>query len=161
MIQAGYDYSCKLERWHYPELNPEKKLVKKTYTRTDNRKKVLIKSVVLLFIYALVLVYLCITISTLGYQIVHLENDIHQLEKANARLQCEIQETCSLERIEQVAIKDLGMHEADKRIAVAAVDEKIVAEPVKRSNKNTGTQVGEKPLQKLYCSLKVMAGNSF
>lgn len=161
--QAGYDYSREMEQLSgQPETRAERRVVKRIYQKTDNRKKVLVKGVVMLFVYALVLVYLCIKSSTLGYQIVQLENDIHNLETANLRLQYEIQETCSLQHIEQVAINDLGMHKANKQISIAAIEKEITVDETDKAEENVDNpQVGEKVLKKLYSSLKVLAENSF
>ena len=111
-----------------------------------------------MFAYALVLVYLCIKGSTLGYQIVELEKDIQQLETANHRLEYSIAEKCSLGYVE-IAAQELGMEKAEQGITVAVLPE---IEPVIIDENNSGSssQVGQNPLNKLYNNLLMLAQNN-
>lgn len=154
MVQAGYDYS---RHWEEPptKLQPQVKRVKKTYKVVNLKRKFLVKFGILAFVYALILVYLCIKSATLGYQIVALEKELEQYEAANARLQYAIQETCSLDRVEQIAMNQLGMYKPDKHLLVA------YSEPIVTIKDNDNSSVisesEDKPLYKLYTSLLLLA----
>lgn len=81
--------------------------------KTNHSRKVLVKTGVVLFAYALLLVFLCCKSAILSYQIAGLEKDIHQLETSQHRLEYQISQESSLARIETVAIKELGMSKPD------------------------------------------------
>jgi uncharacterized ion transporter superfamily protein YfcC len=55
------------------EEQPEQR-IKRVYKKTNSRKTFLAKSGLALFVYALLVVYLCIKVSTMGYDIVRLES---------------------------------------------------------------------------------------
>ena len=59
-----------------------------------------IKLSVIVFAYALLLVYLCIKSATLGYEIVGLENEINKLNTENNRMEYAIAQNSSLNIIE-------------------------------------------------------------
>lgn len=63
----------------------------------------------LLFLYGMVVVFLSNAAATLGYDVAQMEGDIVTLNDQNKRLEKDIAELKSLERIEQVALSDLQM----------------------------------------------------
>ncbi len=156
MVQAGYDYS---RQWEPRiEEEPRARRVKKTYKKVNIKRKVLIKLAGFAFIYGLVLVYICIKSATLGYQIVSLEQDLKNYEAANARLQYSIQESCSLDKVEQIAVSELGMSKPEKHVAVALSDPKVTIAPDNPDAEiNTVSAAEEKPLYKLYTNLLLLA----
>ncbi|MGI6413864.1 MAG: hypothetical protein ACOXZ5_09565 [Syntrophomonadaceae bacterium] len=154
MVQAGYDYA-----W---EAEPVKKtrIVRKTYRSVDQKKVFLIKVGILAFIYAVLLVYLCIKGAVLGYQIVTLENDIKSLEAANGRLEYQIAEKYSLDRVEQIAVQQLGMYKAETHVAIAQENVTPV-HPVGTDHPVIAAQdSNQKPLEKLYAGLVVLAARN-
>lgn len=159
MIQAGLDYS---RNWDADALYrpvPQVRKVRRTYRRSNPQGKSMIKIGLGLFVYALVLVYLCINGSTLGYQIVELERDIHQLETNNQRIEFSIAEKCSLDQIETAA-HQLGMEKPAQGIAVAVIPEIkpiVLADSAETSEVN---RLGQGPLNKLYNNLVMLAQNN-
>ena len=158
MIQAGLDYSNNWDAESFYRPVPQVKKVRRTYRKSNPQGKVFVKAAVALFAYALVLVYLCIKGSTLGYQIVELEKDIQQLETANHRLEYSIAEKCSLGYVE-IAAQELGMEKAEQGITVAVLPE---IEPVIIDENNSGSssQVGQNPLNKRCNNLLMLAQNN-
>lgn len=155
MVQVGYNYSPDWDS--YPVTQQvEVRKIRRTYKKSDNRKKFFVTTGFLLFVYALILVYLCIKGATLGYQIVELENQINQIETDNHRIEYNISRQSSLSRIEQVAVTELGMHKPLEQIAVAAVNTKKV-QPLDVEQEVVAEQSQEKPLRKLYASLVQLA----
>ena len=157
MIQAGLDYSNNWDAESFYRPVPQ---VKKCGALIEHqiRRKVFVKTAVALFVYALVLVYLCIKGALLGYQIVELENEIKDLETANNRIEYSIAEKCSLSYIE-IAAHELGMTKAEQGITVAVVPE---FEPIIINENDTPTtnQIGQNPLNKLYNNLLLLAHNN-
>jgi cell division protein FtsL len=104
--------------WQYYHLpvNPPHgtetpKTVKKVSQRTYiNKRQLYTKLALLGFLYALLLVTLCMQSATLGYQIEKLESDIQTLETENHRLDFQIAAKSSLGRVEWVALTQLGMY---------------------------------------------------
>ena len=120
------------------------------------------KIAALLFLYAAFLVYLCIVSSSLGYQLVELENEVAHMENANARIEYEIAQCSSLERIEAHAIA-LGMHKPEESIYMAAA---LPAAESTLASSEAGNAVTAhpadkplaKPLGKLLTGLQQLAG---
>ncbi|HAA08980.1 MAG: hypothetical protein ACOX6F_00450 [Syntrophomonadaceae bacterium] len=158
MIQAGLDYSNNWDAESFYRPVPQVKKVRRTYRTSNPKGKVFVKTAVALFVYALVLVYLCIKGALLGYQIVELENEIKDLETANNRIEYSIAEKCSLSYIE-IAAHELGMTKAEQGITVAVVPE---FEPIIINENDTPTtnQIGQNPLNKLYNNLLLLAHNN-
>jgi cell division protein FtsL len=157
MVQTGYQYA---NNWEAPAPHqelPRVKRVKKTY-RKVSKGKLLVKLGMAAFVYGLVLVFLCLKASTLGYQIVQLESDIHHLESSNQRLQYEIEKQVSLDYVEQYAVTKLGMYKPEQNIKVAKNDASgstaAVSAPV------TVSANGDKTLHKIYASLVQLAEHS-
>jgi len=158
MIQAGLDYARNWDPESFYRPAPQVKKVRRTYRKTNPKGKVVVKAAAALFVYALVLVYLCIKGSVLGYQIVALEKEIHELETANRRIEYSVAEKCSLDYIEAAA-QQLGMEKASQGIAVAVLPD---VEPVtiEQNNTQTPTQAEKNPLNKLYSNLLMLAHNN-
>lgn len=136
--------------------------IRRVYQKSNPRKRTLIKMGMALFAYAIILVYLCITVSTMGYKMVHLEKDIEKLQDANHMLEFKIAEQVSLDRVEMVATRQLGMCKLDakKAITVAACKPETVQVADQRatgSDLESNTSIGERSLQKLYSNLMLLA----
>lgn len=136
--------------------------IKKVYKKTKSHKPKLIKIGLALFVYALVVVYLCIKVSTMGYEIVRLEKDIDKLQAANHMLEFKIAEQISLDRVEMLATKQLGMCKPDvsRSIAVAAQKPEsinLASQTVSSDIGNSKTEMGEKTLHKIYSNLLLLA----
>lgn len=141
------------------EEQPEQR-IKRVYKKTNSRKTFLVKSGLALFVYALLVVYLCIKVSTMGYDIVRLEKDIDKLQATNHMLEFKIAEQISLDKVELLAATQLGMYKPDtsRSIAVAAQKpETVNLASVPTVSDNSKTNIGEKTLQKLYSNLMLLA----
>lgn len=136
--------------------------IKRVYKKNKSHKPTLIKIGLALFVYAILVVYLCITVSTMGYEIVRLEKDIDKLQTANHMLEFKIAEQISLDRVEMLATTQLGMCKPDvsRSIAVAAQKPEsinLASQPSAADNDNSKTKIGEKTLHKLYSNLMLLA----
>lgn len=164
MVQAGYDYARDWQADSYQQPLRQVKKVRRTCRKKNPGKKLLFTTCLSLFVYALLAVYFCIKGATLGYEIVHLENEISRLETANYRIEYQIAQESSLGRIEQVAINELGMCMPENHISIAAVSNSASTPETisvdKQSIKSTEVQVGNKPLEKIYASLMLLAAKS-
>lgn len=120
MVQAGYDYASQWDVEPIQETGSGRQVKKVVAKRVSSRKKLLGKVGLCLFLYALLLVGLCIHSAVLGYQIVQLENDIHELDKTNGHLESQIAELNSLSRVQQIAETELKMYKPENSIAIAA-----------------------------------------
>jgi len=162
MVQAGQSYARKWEEEAYipstPGVNYQTE-VRHSYPKLNIGRSLVVKTSLFLFAYALLVVYLCIKSSTLGYQIVNLENDIASLESANHSLECSIAQQTSLRRVEIIAARDLGMH---RSVGTAAICMNVpnslnVADkgsPAQSGQAETGT------LQNIYKNLRRLATNN-
>ncbi len=160
MIQAGYDYA-KWEDQYVPEPTRQDRSVKrKTATNKNAKRNVMIKLCIIVFAYALLLVYLCIKSATLGYEIVSLENEINQMNTENHRMEYAIAENTSLDLIEQKATSELGMiiPGTEMSYAVAVVSESV--NPVLKVEMVDNTAAEDKPLAKLYASIMLLTGKN-
>ncbi|MDD4562474.1 MAG: hypothetical protein PHW39_05310 [Syntrophomonadaceae bacterium] len=136
--------------------------IKRVYKKTNSRKTFLVKSGLALFAYALVVVYLCIKVSTMGYDIVGLEKDVDKLQAANHMLEFKIAEQISLDRVEMLATKQLGMCKPDVSRSIAVTAQKpetvnLASSTTAGDIDNSKTKIGEKTLQKLYSNLTLLA----
>jgi cell division protein FtsL len=135
---------------------------KKTTTKVNHKRKIYIKSGIILFGYALILVFLCTSSSSLGYKIGKLEKEIKNLETSNSRIEYEIAQKTSLDRVAQVAVADLGMHKPDANKSIAMG---VKAEPINIAMTATSTtddkSMSQKLLLKVYSSLSRLAQNSY
>lgn len=158
MLQAQYGYARVLDtETAYQPFNRVKK-VRRTVRKVDTRKSLIIKCSLGAFLVALCVVYLCIKSSTLGYQIVSLENDISRMETAQHQMEYRIAQKSNLQRIEAVAAKELGMVKPEKyspfTVMVASKKETVkLAQQVKPAEE-------AKPLKKIYASLIHLAANN-
>lgn len=158
MLQAQYGYARVLDTdVAYESFNRVKK-VRRTVRKVDTRKSLAIKCSAGVFLVALSIVFLCIKSSTLGYQIVKLENDISKMESAQHQMEYQIAQKSSLQRIETVATKELGMVKPENNspftVMVASKEETVkLAQQVKTTEE-------EKPLKKIYASLTHLAARN-
>lgn len=135
--------------------------IKRVYKKTKSPKPTLIKVGLALFVYALLVVYLCIKASTMGYEIVRLEKDIDKLQTANHMLEFRIAEQISLDRVEMLATTQLGMCKPDISRSIAVTAQKpepinLASQP-SASDNSRKTKIGEKTLYKLYSNLMLLA----
>lgn len=162
MVQASQARKVEFE-YSYSQIKEQPvQRIKRVYKKTNSRKTVLVKTGLALFVYALLVVYLCIKVSTMGYEIVRLEKDIDKLQATNHTLEFKIAEQISLDKVEMIATKQLGMCKPDvsRSITVAAQKPETVnlASSTTASNTdNSNTKIGEKTLQKLYSNLMLLA----
>lgn len=157
MVQAEYQYTNSWEAPQPQQELPRVQRVRKTY-RKVSKGKLLAKLGVAAFVYGLVLVFLCLQASTLGYQIVQLEGEIRHLESTNQRLQYEIGKQVSLDYVEQYAIANLGMYRPEQNIKVAKAE--VSGSAVEVSTPVTVSHNEDKTLHKIYASLVQLAEHS-
>jgi len=146
-----------------PETPPVGTIARKTVCvyKTNNKRKIYIKSAFMVFGYSLLLVFLCIKSATLGYQIENLEQDIQGLETANHRLEFQIAEKSSLDRVERIAVTQLGMTKPDAKSSLAM---EVKSEPIQVASVSPVTtddqNISEKLLNKMFSSLSRLAQNN-
>lgn len=159
MVQAGYDYANRENQYAQEPNRHDRRLKKKTAVKTNKKKNVITRLSIIVFAYALLLVYLCIKSATLGYEIVSLENEINRINNENHRLEYAIAQNTSLEIIENKAMTQLGMISPgmDLSYAVAVASEQI--NPVLKVE-NDNTIAENKPLEKLYASIMLLTGKN-
>ncbi|NLO20536.1 MAG: hypothetical protein GX119_00845 [Syntrophomonadaceae bacterium] len=165
MIQAGYNYVPTWDNEDVMEPRTERIVKKVVRKKANKRRKLLGRLGMGMFLYGLLLVFLCIKSASLGYQIVQLEKDISGLQTANDRIEYRIAQMTALPQIEAVAQNELNMYKPDKSIKivvsnsaysssqgsshVATVDESLTPQD------NEGSS-----LEKLYLSLMQLADNN-
>jgi len=165
MVQVGYDYN------YYQQGDAEQPIREERQSRTvkritkkkvNNKKKLLVKTGGALFIYALFLVFLCVKAATMDYSIVQLENEIDELQTSNDRIEYQIAQMTSLERVETIARNELNMYKPYSSMNVAAG---IPAQPQDSINmasaieENNNVDAAGNSLEKLYASLMQLADN--
>lgn len=157
MQQVAYSYSNSWqEKVELPVVEPRVRTVVKT--KTNQHRKILVKIGMLLFAYAVLLVFLCAKSASLGYEIENLNKDISKLTTANHRLEYQIARCSSLSRIEKLAVTELGMQRADLKNSIAV---KVNSKPVQVASREPETaNLSERPLHKIYTSLSHLAQNS-
>ncbi len=160
MVQAGSSVARKWENDFYTPVGVNLQnygRVKKTYKQVNPRKAVLVKIAVLLFAYAVLIVFLCIKSATLGYQIVTLQNDIAKTEVMNRKLEYSIAAQTSLKRVEWLASTQLGMCPADSqsRFTIEAPHPIQVASQHHSSSQQV--KAGDNTLHIIYNNLRVLA----
>ncbi len=162
MLQAESSYARDWETSKIPETVVSVRKVKKTTIKVNHKRKTYIKIGFGIFGYALILVFLCMSSSSLGYKIGMLEKDIQVLETANYRIDYQIAQKTSLDRVAQVAMADLGMYKPDPNKSIAM---EVKAEPITIANTVTSTAdektMSQKLLLKVYSSLSRLAQNSY
>lgn len=141
-----------------PELSRQQ--VTRTTRNVNQHRKVMVKCVLGLFVYAVILVFLCSKSASLGYEIEGLNKEIGNLETKNHRMEYQIAQMSSLSRVEKIAVSQLGMQNAEMNNSLAM---EVQPEPVKvASQPNTDTNsnsISHKPLYKIYNSLSQLAQN--
>ncbi|MEN6350656.1 MAG: cell division protein FtsL [Syntrophomonas sp.] len=162
MLQAGYDYARVWDPEPVYEADIQVRKVRRTLKKVNCRSSLFLKFALCIFAFAILVVYLCIKTSTLGYQIVALQNDIDKLETSNKRMEYEIAQKSSLQRIEQVATNQLGMFKPGTDVSftmmVPAKSEQQVKVAKEEGGKTEG--LGEKSLHKIYVSLTRMVAST-
>jgi cell division protein FtsL len=108
MVQAEAKYYPNLGMPDFHEVQQTRQ-VKRTYKKVNQGRKILIVGGSLLLAYALFLVFLCIQSDTLSYQIYSLEKDVSQLQTTQNRINYQIAEAQSLDRVQKIAEQQLGM----------------------------------------------------
>ena len=161
MLQAESSCARDWKTSDLPEPITRGRIVRKTVHKVNNKRKLYIKTAFLFFSFALLLVFLCNMSSTLGYQIEQLNVDIQSLQTANNRLDFQIAEKSSLDRVERVAVSDLGMYKPDSKTSIAV---EFKAQPVQVASLAVTTpddkNISQKILNKMYSSLSRLAQNS-
>jgi cell division protein FtsL len=162
MLQAESNCAREWDASQLPEVVTSVRRVKKTTTKVNHKRKIYLKSGIVIFGYALILVFLCMSSSTLGYKIGNLEKDIQNLETANHRMDYEIAQKTSLDRVAQVAAADLGMYKPDIKKSIAI---EIKAEPINVAKTETiapaDKSISQKLLLEIYSGLSRLAHNSY
>lgn len=156
MQQAAYKHQDMWqEKVELPVSEPRKKTVIKP--AVNQHRKILVKGGLLLFAYAVLLVFLCAKSASLGYDIDRLNKDIDKLNTANHRMEYQIAQLSSLSRIEKIATTQLGMQIPDLKKSIAV---KVEPQPIQvASSQKEKTNLSEKPLYKIYTSLSHLAQN--
>jgi cell division protein FtsL len=160
MLQAESSLARDWKAPVLPERPPLKKVTHRTVYKINNKRKLYFKTAVILFGYALLLVFLCIKSATLGYQIENLQNEISDLETANNRIEYQIAEKSALSRVEQIAAAQLGMVKPDEKSVLAM---EVVSEPIQVASATTGLpnqNVSEKIWHNMFNSLARLAQNN-
>jgi cell division protein FtsL len=162
MIQASH--ARKIEFDYHNGCIPNKQQsvqIKRVYKKSNPRKTTLIKIGIGVFAYAVLLVYVCATVSTMGYRMVNLQNDIDKLQDANRMLEYKIAEKVALDRVETVAITKLGMCKPDssRAIAITVSEPETIQVAVQNpTDSHAGnTNISERSLQKIYNNLMLLA----
>jgi cell division protein FtsL len=162
MLQAESSYARDWETFQIPEPAVTARKIRKTTVKVNYKRKKYIKMGFAVFGYALILVFLCMSSSSLGYKIERLEKEIQNLETSNYRMEYQIAQKTSLDRVSQIAITDLGMYKPDSSKSIAMA---VKAEPINISSTVTSTtaekSMSQKLLLKVYSSLSRLAQNSF
>lgn len=134
--------------------------VTRTTTKVNHHRKLMVKSGVGVFLYAVLLVFLCAKSASLGYEIEGLNKDINKLETENNRLEYQISQKSSLSRVEKLAASTLGMEKLDLNNSIAM---EVQSQPITiadQADKNENNTISQKPLYKIYTSLSHLAQNS-
>lgn len=158
MQQVAYNYSNSWQEQVELPLEPRVSKVVKTTRQHNQYRKVLVKCGLLVFAYAVLLVFLCAKSASLGYQIDNLNKDINNITTDNSRLEYQIAQQSSPSRIEKIATTELGMQRADLKNSIAM---KVEPQPIRvASQQNEAINMSQKPLYKIYTSLSHLAQNS-
>lgn len=166
MLQAGQSLARVLDTPGAMQTdaapNRQTRKIRRIYRKIDGKKTYLIKVGAFFFIWALLIVFLCINISTMGYRIVGLEKDIERLEASNQRIEYEIAQKSSLARIELLAKEDLGMIKAEEDLSFALLipSEGRGETAVEPEAVHFAENDQEKTLKKIYDNLVRLASRS-
>ncbi len=126
--------------------------VRKVTRRRNLRSVSLVSVMLILFGLSLLSVFLRCQIAVTGYKIVHLKQEVADLDKETKRLELRIAELSSPARVETVAVTRLGMCKPDKIQTIAFKEEaSSVASAASRIEDAQGlSEKQEKPMEKLY-----------
>lgn len=157
MIRAGYSQA---HQWDWEDdshvASTTRRVKRTTHRKVKTGKLWLFKGGLCLFVYGLILVFLCLKSSTLGYDIVQLQSEVNSLETGNKRIEYELARMRNLENVERTAMQELGMYKPEQHLAVAAVqaapEAAAVSGPVAIQS-----QGGQEPLEKIYAGLVQLA----
>ena len=124
---------------------------------------IVVKSTLMFFALALVLVFLCVQAAMLNYQIIALEQENQQLETESLRLEYLISERQSLQYIEGIATTELNMIKpevgADYVVALKEIPETVTLSNMEASMPLEATEAkGEGVLAQIYQSITRLAG---
>ncbi len=161
MLQAERVYA---RDWNVADLSEavlNDRSVRKTKVQVNHKRKYLLKGTAILFVYALVLVFMCIKSATLGYQIEQMTKDVQNLETANQRIAYQTAQKSSLDRVEQIAVANLGMYRPDlnKSISMQVKTEPINVATTVASASND-MSISQKVLNNIFNSLSRLAQNT-
>lgn len=162
MLQASQARQVEFQYSHTQKHKQPVGRIKRVYKKTNSHKPKLVKIGLALFVYALLVVYLCIKVSTMGYEIVRLEKDIDKLQTTNHMLEFKIAEQISLDKVEMLATTQLGMCRPDTSRSIAVAAQKpetinLASQTIAGDSDNGETKIGERTLHKLYSNLMLLA----
>lgn len=162
MVQAGHSYARTWEEEIYRPTSGETNYqtrVRRTYKRVNVAKSFILKTCLFVFAYALLMVYLCAKSSVLGYDIVDLQNKISAFDKSNHRMEYQIAQLTSLNRIERIATKDLGMHRSINS-SVICMEAPKTNDAVIKASAVKPAQAKNRTLKNIYKNLRLLANNN-
>jgi len=157
MLQAESSLAREWKAPAIPDRPVQSNITRSNVYKINNKRKFYFKTAVILFGYALLLVFLCIKSATLGYQIENLQNEISDLETANNRIEYQIAEKSALSRVEQIAATQLGMVRPNEKSVLAM---EVVSEPIQVASASSGLpdqNVSQKIWNNMFTSLARLA----
>ncbi len=161
MLQAQ---SSAARDWNYhplPVQEPKKVRATRTVYKVNQRRKIYIKSALIVFVYGLILVALCIKSATLGYEIGKLEQEVQSITTSNQWLEYQIAQESSLAHVEQIAAGQLGMYKPDNLTAIALKAKEVPVSVASAGTSSTdNVSVSQRLLDNLYASLSRLASNN-
>lgn len=134
-------YSGTAAGYTVPAQGETVKIRKIRKRKVNHGRKFLVKAGIVVFAYALLLVFLCCQSAVLSYQIEGLEKEVGKLEANYQRTEYQISQQSSLARVEQVATNKLGMYKPDAKVFVpveyqpSAKDIQLASSDVQASSK--------------------------
>lgn len=154
MVQAEAKSYPNLEMPDFHEVQQTRR-VKRTTKKVNQGRKILLIGGWLLLAYAFLLVFLCIQSDTLSYQIDSLQKDVAQLETTQGRIEYQISEAKSLDRVQKIAEQQLGMTKPaiNSSVAIKADNQPVVV--ANKAAKNT--TVSQNLLKKVVANMSSLA----
>lgn len=161
MLQAQ---SSAARDWNYNQIpveSPRTVKARRTVRKVNRKRKLYLKASLVVFVYALLLVALCMKSATLGYEIGQLEQEIQGMTTANQRLEYQIAEKSSLAYVEQAAVNQLGMYKPDAKTSIAmAAQVQPVSVAANTYADADDASLSQQLLNNLYASLSRLAANN-
>lgn len=115
------------KHWNYLDFDDSISAVPVRKRQRPVRSNTIARLSFFILIFCVAFTYLNIQASLMGYKIVELKKDIANLDTDNKKLDLQIAELSSLDRVQQVAEKNMGMYRPDTNCMIAmAGEEKIV-----------------------------------